>query len=98
MKKVLILTLLFSSLLFSENNETNNTKNENSSTKLTKEQRIEINLQKQIAKEKMFGKEQSFYHGKDYDLKSSEVDEASLDSIPNIEPDYEFDMDEGVYD
>lgn len=56
------------------------------------------NLKQQIEKEKKYATEQKFYMGRDYDLKSFQVDEESLKNIPK-QPDYneDFDMD-SVYD
>ncbi|SFV71093.1 hypothetical protein MNB_SV-13-566 [hydrothermal vent metagenome] len=66
---------------------------ENNST-LTK---AEKQLEEQIKKEAKFAREQRFYQGDEYNLSSHEVDPNSLDSIPLLEPDYDFDMDD-VYD
>ncbi|WP_457746326.1 hypothetical protein [Sulfurimonas sp.] len=54
-------------------------------------------IQKEIEKEKKFAKEQKFYQGKEYDLKSEEIDPSIIDSIPSIEPENDFDMSTGVY-
>ena len=58
--------------------------------------RLEKAIQKAIDKENQIARDQTFYKGKYYDLKSSEVDEASLDSIPVQQVD-DLDMDR-VYD
>ena len=50
-----------------------------------------------MEKEKKYAKEKAFYQGKDYDLKSYEIDPDSLPDVPSLEPDYDFDMSEGVY-
>ena len=76
--------------------ETNSTVEVNH-TNLTKEDKVAKQLQKQIEREKKFAKEQTFYQGKDYDLGYAEVNQDSIDNIPLLEPDYEFDMDD-VYD
>ena len=55
-------------------------------------------LQKAIELEKKYAKEQRFYQGSEYDLKSKEFDPELLKKVPAIEPDYDFDMDTGVYD
>ena len=55
-------------------------------------------IKKAMEKEKKFAKEQKFYQGKDYDLKSEEIDPAVIDAIPYQEPENDFDMSEGVYD
>ena len=55
-------------------------------------------IQQAIEKEKKFAQEQKFYQGKEYDLKSEEIDPKTIDSIPSIEPENDFDMSTGVYD
>ena len=50
------------------------------------------NIEKALEQEKKYAKEQKFYHGKEYDLKSKEVDEKTIESVPSIEPDYDFDI------
>lgn len=58
----------------------------------------EQNLQKQIEKEKKFAKEQKFYQGQNYDLESFQINEDSLENIPE-QPDYNDDFDmNNVYD
>ena len=54
-------------------------------------------IQKAIEKEKKIAKEQKFYQGDEYDLKSEEIDPSIIDAIPSIEPENDFDMSEGVY-
>jgi len=67
-------------------------------TKETAKTLQEKNIQKQIEKEKKFKKEQKFYQGSDYDLKSFEIDEKSLDNIPKQDDmNKDFNMD-SVYD
>jgi alkyl sulfatase BDS1-like metallo-beta-lactamase superfamily hydrolase len=51
-----------------------------------------------MEKEKKFAQEQKFYQGDEYDLKSEEIDPKTIDSIPSIEPENDFDMSTGVYD
>ena len=48
---------------------------------------IEAELQKAIAREKKFAKEQKFYDAKTYDFKGAEINKASLDNVPLIEMD-----------
>ena len=55
-------------------------------------------LKKAIQAEEKYAKEQKFYRADEYDFKGSQVDPKSLEKIKEIEPDYDFDMDEGVYD
>ena len=54
-------------------------------------------VQEQMKREEKYAKEQKFYQGSEYNLKDAEVDPESLDKIPVIEPEYDFDMSEGVY-
>jgi len=60
----------------------------------TKMNRIEAQVREQMEREKKYAKEQRFYQGSDYNLSSHEVDPASLSSVPVIEPDYDFDIDD----
>ena len=84
MRKILILLVMLSSLLFSANAETE------------KEKRLKKQIEIEIENEKKHAREQTFYKGKDYDLSGSEVNKETVESIEAIEP-LEFDMD-SVYD
>jgi len=112
MKKLFLSALLISSLtvaLNAENNDSTKTKSNtenNASTKAkenaenndsVKAKRAEKQIQEQIKREEKYAKEKTFYQGRDYDLSALEVDPNSLEAIPDIEPDYDFDMDD-VYD
>ena len=88
MKKVLIFMAIGVSILFADSNDTNRSKDK---TKLN------AAIEKQMEKEKKYAKEKAFYQGKDYDLKSYELDPDRLPDVPSLEPDDEFDMSEGVY-
>ncbi|MCB4743383.1 MAG: hypothetical protein LGB78_07435 [Sulfurovum sp.] len=90
MKNILILLLLSSLTLMSENNESNQTQTEENAT--------EASIQKVIEQEKKIAKEKKFYNADEYDFKGAEVDPKSLDKIKALEPDYDFDMSTGVYD
>ena len=81
--------------------EVNNTKDNNRSIKImkkdinvTKEKNNlrEEEVKKQIEREKKYAKEQKFYQGDEYDLKAVEINEKSLEHVPVIEPDYDFDI------
>jgi len=82
MKSLLLFITIFTISLMASNNKDNTQKN----------------IDKQIKKEQKYAKEQTFYSGKNYDLESAQIDEKSLDSIPE-QPDYndDFNMD-SVYD
>jgi len=88
MKYILILVIIFNSLLMASD-----------SAKSDKERkaRVEKQLKKEIENEKKYAKEQTFYSEKNYDFKGAEVNKDSLDSVPELEPQYDFDMD-SVYD
>jgi type II secretory pathway pseudopilin PulG len=84
MKLVLIALLTLSTFAFAQEKQ-----------KTDAEQKA---IQAAIEKEKKFAKEQKFYQGDEYDLKSEEIDPATVDSVPLQEPDFDFDMSTGVYD
>ena len=50
-----------------------------------------------MEKEKKYAKEKAFYQGKDYDLKSHQLDPNNLPDVPSLGSDDDFDMSEGVY-
>ena len=84
MKKFLLLLLFIMPLVVNANESTDKLQ--------------EKHLKEQMEKEKKYAKEQKFYMGEDYDLKSFQVDENSLKNIPEQENHNEdFDMD-SVYD
>jgi len=78
-----------------ETNSTATNTEQNATT--AKADKVQKQLEEQIKREQKFAKEQRFYQGDEYDLSAHEVDLSTLDSIPLIEPDYDFDMDD-VYD
>ena len=88
MKLILILILIANSFLLALDTKVNDKKRKDI---------VKKNIEKQMQKEKKFSKEQTFYQSKNYDLKGAQVNKDSLDSVPNIEPQYDFDMD-SVYD
>jgi hypothetical protein len=97
MKNTLMVMLMFISsslILNADNNESLQVEEDSSSEKTT---RAEKQLEKQMKREEKFAQEQKFYHGKNHDLSYAEVNEESIDSVPLIEPEYDFDMDD-VYD
>ncbi len=101
MKYLLITTSILLSLSAQNNAIHKNTSQIDSNSSDQNSSKIESKaskqLKKQIDREAKFAKEQRFYQGDDYDLSYAEVDQNSLDDIPLIEPDYDFDMDD-VYD
>ena len=52
------------------------------------------NLEEQMKREAKYAKEKAFYHGKDYNLSERTIDPKALSSIPKIEPEDDFDMDD----
>jgi len=99
MKKLFLLLLFIgasSTMLNAENNSSKKTATEHN--KSTKTDMVKKQVQEQIEREKKYAKEQIFYQGSDYDLSHAEVNEKSLSSIPVIEPDYDFNMDDAYSD
>ncbi len=109
MKKLFLSALLIGSLTVALNAENNNSTKTNSNTEnnnsskankntgnnnSTKAKRSEEQIQEQIKREKKYAKEKTFYQGRDYNLSAFEVDKNSLSSIPELEPDYDFNMDD----
>ena len=88
MYKIITIIVIASSILLADSNDTN---------KSQEKSKIQIEIEKQIEKERKYAKEKAFYQGKDYNLKSYELDPNNLPDVPALEPDYDFDMSEGVY-
>ena len=103
MKKIFILFIP----IFLLSNEQNSTKKVSAKdinqtiikndTNNSKEKLIQKHIKEQMQREAKYAKEKMFYMGKDYNLSQYEVDPNTLKHIKPIEPDYYFDMDEGVY-
>ena len=96
MNKIFSATLLLFSLTFAiyaENNDTNRSTSSTEHNKTTSSSDItKKQVQEQMKREEKYAKEQIFYQGDDYDLSQHDVNEKSLDSVPLIEPDYDFDI------
>ena len=60
----------------------------------TKAQKAADALEEAMAKEKQYAKEQMFYQGDEYDLGSYEVNPNSIDDMPLMENQDDFDMDD----
>ncbi|NPA50089.1 MAG: hypothetical protein GXO02_00480 [Epsilonproteobacteria bacterium] len=86
MKKIILLLFIF--LLTILNGQNNETKDNN----LTKK-----HIQEQIKREQKYAKEKTFYMGDEYNLTEKAVDEKSLENVPVISPEYDFDIDD-LYD
>ena len=89
MKPFIIFVILSITSILLYSSEHNSTKDENQ----TKEA-----IKKAMEKEKEYAKEQRFYNADEYDFKGAQVDPKTLEKIPVLEPDYDFDMSTGVYD
>ncbi len=87
MKKILLLAVVFSAILFGSNVQKKDD---------AREVRIKKQIEKEMATEKKYAKEQTFYQGKYYDLKGSEVNEESVKELDEVKVD-DLDMD-SVYD
>ncbi|AKF25390.1 hypothetical protein YH65_08310 [Sulfurovum lithotrophicum] len=94
MKLSIIAVLLSFTIVMGFGSEHNTTKENNSTIDNNKTKEA---VKKAMELEKKYAKEQRFYQGSEYDLKSKEFDPETLKKVPAIEPDYDFDMDEGVY-
>ncbi len=97
MNKLLLpafLLVSFTMSLSAENNATSKTKVNADVNSSSKSIRVEKKIQEQMEKEKKYAKEKTFYQGDDYNLSAVEVDPESLSSVPIIEPQYDFDMDD----
>jgi Ni/Co efflux regulator RcnB len=68
------------------------TSKKETSKKPTQEELEAQQVKEQMEREQKYAKEQKFYQGDEYDLKAVEVNQKSLESLPVIEPDYDFDI------
>jgi len=75
--------------LQAENNDTN--------TSATANAQLAKHVEEQLKREETFARTQAFQMGEDYNLSEHQVDPRDLESIPKIEPEYDFNMDD-VYD
>jgi hypothetical protein len=94
MKKLLSFLVIGTTLLVASGQDQSKIKEQNK----TATQKNKSALDKAIEKEKKYAQEQRFYFGKEYNLKEEEVDPETVKKVPVIEPEYDFDMDTGVYD
>ena len=70
--------------------ETNSS--ESNKSKIDTNSSISKNLQKAIEKEQKYKREQKFYQGDDYNLSEHKVDDSTVEKVPLIEPEYDFDI------
>ncbi len=87
MKKILIFVIMINAVLLASSSEKSHS---------DKKDRINKQIELEMKKEQQYAREQTFYKGKDYDLKGAEVNLDSLSTLPDLEDD-DFDMD-SVYD
>ena len=85
MKKNLLFIILVGSTLFASNNSDKE-----------KQKRIDKQIQIQMKTEKKYAIEQTFYNEENYNFKGAEVNQESLNHVPELELD-DLDMD-SVYD
>jgi len=94
--KKLITLMLIAILTTLSANESNTTKDSNATilqdSNLTEEELAKKQVEEQMKLEEKYAKEQKFYKGDNYDLKSKEINKTSLEKLPVIEPDYDFDI------
>ena len=90
-KRVFFLATALSTSIWAEHNATVATDENTSKAQLQK------HLQEELRREENFAKTQAFQMGEDYNLSEHQVDPRDLESIPKIEPEYDFNMDD-VYD
>ena len=88
MKIFLTFMIIFNSLLMAA---------DSAKSEKERKSRVEKQIKKEMENEKKYAKEQTFYSEKNYDFKGAEVNKDSLDSVPELQPQYDFDMD-SVYD
>ena len=87
MKYILILIIALSSLLLASSVD------EDKKSKARAEKQLQIEMET----EKKYAREQTFYTEDNYNFKGAEVNPDSIDSVPEIEVQDDFDMD-SVYD
>jgi len=88
-----LLLLLFLSTLALMGNE-NNTTQTKDQNKTTQAQRLAKELEAQMKREEKYAKEQRFYQGEEYNLSAVEINPELVESVPLIEPDYDFEIDD----
>jgi hypothetical protein len=98
MKKILIALLGFSIAVFAEGNttavKTVEKKRDSNTTQKAERKKsvVEEQIKKQMEREEKYAKEQKFYQGDEYDLDAHKVDPKTIEKVPAIEPEYDFDM------
>ena len=88
MKIFLTFMIIFNTLLMASGSE---------KSEKERKSRVEKQIKKEMETEKKYAKEQTFYSEDNYDFKGAEVNKEAVESVPKLEPQYDFDMD-SVYD
>jgi hypothetical protein len=94
----LLACTIFIPLYATEHNTTKEHNMSKESNQTVESDKTKEAVKKAMELEEKYAKEQRFYQGDEYDLKSKEIDPETLKKVPAIEPDYDFNMDTGVYD
>ena len=95
---ILLLCIAFIPVYGTEHNATTEHNISKESNRTVVSDKTKEAVKKAMELEEKYAREQRFYQGDEYDLKSKEFDPETLKKVPAIEPDYDFDMDTGVYD
>ena len=74
----LIITILLSQTLNADNNQSGSI--------------VQKHIEEQMKKEQQYAKERAFHQGKDYNLDDTKVDPNTVNSVPLIKPEDDFDM------
>jgi Flp pilus assembly protein TadB len=91
MKFVLIALLTLGAAGWAESNQTK-APEKNATISKEEKAKLEEEVRRQMEREKKYAEEQKFYQGKEYDLDAHKVDPKTLEKVPAIEPEYDFDM------
>jgi len=75
----LIITILASYTLNADNNKSSNSI-------------VQKHIEEQMKKEQQYARERAFHQGKDYNLDDTKVDPDTVNSVPLIKPEDDFDM------
>ena len=100
MKKYTLLSLLLLLPLTALDADTNTTRQKKSKAAHTTQHKksglskkeIEKQIQIQMEREKKYAKEQKFYTSDEYNFSAVKVDPKTIENVPVLEPDYDFDI------
>ena len=88
MKIILSISLSAMVMLTMLHADTNTTQKRSKAEQLELEKQIKA----QMAREEKYAKEQKFYNSDEYNFSAAQVDPKTLDNVPVIEPEYDFDI------